>query len=270
MYYTIGTDALLAGVRPRAEICDISRPESKCDTVLLRDDGVNGDDYAGDGRYVLQWSGYKTSGPFRVEVVVDTLPPGAHWVAIEGGAISEASPDEIIGESSLFHFAVLGDVENGDTSAIEPVLPRLKVLARDHHFGHPQISVLSFQVENLGETPLEGAMLHYFFTMPEATPYLLDYYTPDFDPQVVDHGEGHYELRMQFVNDLAPGVIIPAGLENQLHLRGTNYETLNVLDDWSNPKSVTFVETDSVVVTDKNGTIVHGVAPEWWNMGGVQ
>ena len=42
------------------------------------------------------------------------------------------------------------------------------------------------------------------------------------------------------------------------------------MDDWSNPKSVTFVETDSVVVTDKNGTIVHGAAPEWWNMGGVQ
>ena len=49
-----------------------------------------------------------------------------------------------------------------------------------------------------------------------------------------------------------------------------NYEALNVLDDWSNPKSVTFVETDSVVVTDKNGTIVHGVAPEWWTTGGVQ
>ncbi|MBP5351121.1 MAG: hypothetical protein J6Y56_04105 [Fibrobacterales bacterium] len=270
LHYEIGGDELLAGVSPRAEICDIYRPESKCDTVFLRDDGKNGDDYAGDGRYVLQWSGYKTSGPFRVEVVVNSLPPEAHWVGIEGGAIRKAEPDEFAGESSLFHFAILGEVENADTSAIEPVLPKLKVSARDHHFGHPQISVLSFKVENVGETPLEGAMLHYFFTMPEATPYLLDYYTPDFDPQIVDHGEGRYELRMPLVSDLAPGAIMPVGMENQLHLRGTNYETLNVLDDWSNPKSVTFVETDSVVVTDKNGTIVLGVAPEWWTTGGVQ
>ena len=270
LHYEIGVAELLAGVSPRAEICDISRPESKCDTVFLRDDGMNGDAYAGDGRYVLQWSGYKTSGPFRVEVVVDSLPPEAHWVAIEGGATRAADSDEFMGESSLFHFAVLGEVENADTSTIEPVLPKLKVSARDHHFGHPQISVLSFKVENVGETSLESATLHYFFTMPEATPYLLDYYTPDFDPQIVDHGEGRYELRMPLAVDLAPDAIIPVGQENQLHLRGTNYETLNVLDDWSNPKSVTFVETDSVVVTDKNGNLVHGVAPEWWNMGGVQ
>ena len=270
LHYEIGAAELLAGVSPRAEICDIYRPESRCDTVLLRDDGVNGDDYAGDGRYVLQWSGYKTSGPFRVEVVVDSLPPEAHWVGIEGGATRKAEPDEFMGESSLFHFAVLGEVENGDTSATDPVLPKLKVSVRDHHFGHPQISVLSFKVENVGETPLEGATLHYFFTMPEATPYLLDYYTPDFDPQIVDHGEGRYELRMPLAANLAPGTIMPEGVENQLHLRGTNYETLNVLDDWSNPKSVTFVETDSVVVTDGNRNLVHGAAPEWWTMGGVQ
>ena len=270
LHYEIGGAELLAGILPQAEICDISRPEAKCDTVFLRDDGMNGDAYAGDGRYVLQWSGYKTSGPFRVEVVVDSLPPEAHWVAIEGGATRAADSDEFMGESSLFHFAVLGEVENGDTLAAEAVLPELKVLARDHHFGHPQISVLSFQVENIGEIPLEGGMLHYFFTMPEAAPYLLDYYTPDFDPQIVDHGEGRYELRMPLVSDLAPGAIMPVGMENQLHLRGTNYETLNVLDDWSNPKSVTFVETDSVVVTDGNGNLVHGVTPEWWTMGGVQ
>ena len=270
LHYEIGGAELLAGISPRAEICDISRPEAKCDTVFLRDDGANGDAYSGDGRYVLQWSGYKTSGPFRVEVVVDSLPSEAHWVGIEGGAIRKAEPDEFTGESSLFHFAVLGEVENTDTSAIEPVLPKLKVSARDHHFGHPQISVLSFKVENVGETMLEGATLHYFFTMPEATPYLLDYYTPDFDPQIVDHGEGRYELRMPLAANLAPGAIMPEETENQLHLRGTNYETLNVLDDWSNPKSVTFVETDSVVVTDKNGNLVHGVAPEWWTMGGVQ
>lgn len=377
--FEIGGSELLAGLRPRAEICDMGAVDKKCTTIVLRDNGMHGDQSANDGRYTLYWDGYTSNGPFRVEVFADSMNADAKWVSIEGANSRKVDPSEFVRESAVWQFAVLGDLSDdvpdsigagrtldsgvvvdgrvnggsdvdcygwgahpdtgmvlrvmklnessairvvflsdaGDTVLVRMrdlerdvnrmtvVLPRnhsagvcidaadgsaanyrllldgrqswdilpmpvLRVRAKDHHFGHPQISVLSFQVENVGETPLEGATLHYFFTMPEATPYLLDYYTPDFDLQIVDYGEGHYELRMQLANDLAPGAIIPVGLDNQLHLRGMNYETLNVLDDWSNPKSVTFVETDSVVITDKNGTIVHGIAPEWWTAGGAQ
>ena len=377
--FEVGDGELLAGLHPKAEICDVGRPGEQCTTMALRDDGMHGDQSANDGRYTLYWDGYASNGPFRVEVVADSMGADAKWLSIEGENSRKADSNEFVRESAIFQFAVLGDLsddvpdtigagrtldsgivvegrlnggsdvdcygwgahpdtgmvlrvmnlngssairvaflsDSGDTVLVRTRdleretnrmtigLPRnhgagvcidatdgstanykllldgrqpwdetpkadLRVLAKDHHFGHPQISVLSFKVENIGDVPLIGGELHYFFTMPEGTPYLLDYYTPDCDPEIVDHGEGRYELRMRLNGELAAGATTPEGQENQLHLRGTNYETLNVSDDWSHPQSVTFVETDSIAVTDQNDEFVYGSAPEWWRAGGVK
>jgi hypothetical protein len=142
---------------------------------------------------------------------------------------------------------------------------QLRVEAKDHHLGHPQISVLSLRLTNTGRDPLHGGKLYYFFTLPSgAVPYLLDYYTPDGTPSLVSYGQGRFALKYELASDLFPGQILPVGLENQIHLRGSTYEVMNKADDWSNPGSVLFVQTDRIVVQDGNGRVVQGVAPTGW------
>lgn len=179
------------------------------------------------------------------------LPPYAG-----AGLCLEATDGKTLGNYSIY----FGERKGWDY----PQQLNLRVEAKDHHWGHPQISVLSLRLFNQGDEPLINGALHYFFTMPEATPHLLDYYTPESSAELVDHGDGEYEMVITLENWLLPLESHPKGLENQLHLRGENYETLNKMDDWSNPQSVLFKTTDRVVVTDGRGEVVYGTAPEWW------
>lgn len=160
---------------------------------------------------------------------------------------------------------------------LRPCQGIFKVETKDHHLGDPAIAVLSTKIENVSSFDFQDVSLYYYFTADNgATPVITDFYTPNSNVYLesINTETGEYALVFNY-GTIPAGTLLPAGLENQVHLRHENYEPMDKSNDYSNnqpmpladpwPFTVLFAENDKVAVYGTiSGTrlLLHGSTPE--------